>query len=564
MAKLTLTDISSGYNSTTTINANNALIEAALENTLSRDGSSPNTMSAALDMNSYNINNLPNATQNQQPVTLAQAASIAGVTNALSRENVGAVFYPETAAETSAAVTPTNYYYKPGDIRRYGASTAATAATNDTAIANALLANDLVIIPQDGDGSVYEISSSFTLGRFGQRVVGETNGNVISTESSDAGPRLDVVSGFPVVGGAAAQAVFNLSSRNQKLENISIDCNSIALHAVYATGGLITRCSLKNLLIQAPSGDGILFLDSTFVNTFENVVIGSPGGHGFNMDATSTSSGSTTVAMTNCYVTSAGDSGFRFDAVNGFTMDACACDSTADYAVELTGGACGTINGMDTEATEQLFDMNDNASNCLTVTGSRFLQVGNAGTPVANVINNGGRLTIANCKFQTDNGSTAYLVTQSGSETVWMGNSTALDSTTNTINASSYVRADNWIKTSNTSAAAERFQIRSTSTPTLEIYEEGAVNYSYQLANDAETFKLQRVNPSTKSVAASPLTLNGNDMVISTGSSGTMLIGGSGTDIGFYGATPVALQTGVAVTAAGIHAALVNLGLITA
>lgn len=39
---------------------------------------------------------------------------------------------------------------------------------------------------------------------------------------------------------------------------------------------------------------------------------------------------------------------------------------------------------------------------------------------------------------------------------------------------------------------------------------------------------------------------------------------GTGSTIGFYGATPVAQQTGVAVTAAAIHAALVNLGLITA
>ena len=37
-----------------------------------------------------------------------------------------------------------------------------------------------------------------------------------------------------------------------------------------------------------------------------------------------------------------------------------------------------------------------------------------------------------------------------------------------------------------------------------------------------------------------------------------------GSNVGFYGTAPVALQTGVAVTAAGIHAALVNLGLITA
>jgi hypothetical protein len=37
-----------------------------------------------------------------------------------------------------------------------------------------------------------------------------------------------------------------------------------------------------------------------------------------------------------------------------------------------------------------------------------------------------------------------------------------------------------------------------------------------------------------------------------------------GSSVGFYGTAPVAKQTGVAVTAAGVHAALVNLGLISA
>lgn len=37
-----------------------------------------------------------------------------------------------------------------------------------------------------------------------------------------------------------------------------------------------------------------------------------------------------------------------------------------------------------------------------------------------------------------------------------------------------------------------------------------------------------------------------------------------GSAVGFYGATPVSQQTSVAVTAAAIHTALVNLGLITA
>ena len=38
----------------------------------------------------------------------------------------------------------------------------------------------------------------------------------------------------------------------------------------------------------------------------------------------------------------------------------------------------------------------------------------------------------------------------------------------------------------------------------------------------------------------------------------------TGDKLGFYGTAPVSLQTGVAVSAAGIHAALVSLGLITA
>lgn len=69
MAKLTLTDIAGGYGLITTYNNNNALIEAALENTLSRDGTSPNTMSANLDMNSNRIVNLAAPSGNQDAAT---------------------------------------------------------------------------------------------------------------------------------------------------------------------------------------------------------------------------------------------------------------------------------------------------------------------------------------------------------------------------------------------------------------------------------------------------------------------------------------------------------------
>ena len=62
MAKLTLTDIAnlSGNptSAETAINANNTAIETALENTLSRDGTAPNTMNASIDLNGHQLLNV--------------------------------------------------------------------------------------------------------------------------------------------------------------------------------------------------------------------------------------------------------------------------------------------------------------------------------------------------------------------------------------------------------------------------------------------------------------------------------------------------------------------------
>ena len=79
MAKLTLTDLTSlssnEANAVSTINANWALIETALENTLSRDGTTPNTMSADLDMNS---NDILNVSTDSSTVASLGSASAAG------------------------------------------------------------------------------------------------------------------------------------------------------------------------------------------------------------------------------------------------------------------------------------------------------------------------------------------------------------------------------------------------------------------------------------------------------------------------------------------------------
>lgn len=81
MAKLTLSDLanlSDEQSAIATINANSALIETAVENTLSRDGTSPNSMSNDLDMNSNQIMNLPSPNYATSPLRLQDLSDFIG------------------------------------------------------------------------------------------------------------------------------------------------------------------------------------------------------------------------------------------------------------------------------------------------------------------------------------------------------------------------------------------------------------------------------------------------------------------------------------------------------
>lgn len=91
MAKLVLDDIGSTLTNTaaTTINNNNTKIEQALENTLSRDGSTPNNMQADIDMDSNDILNVDNIHTNVLVLNgeVVQTVSLEGAlkaSNALS------------------------------------------------------------------------------------------------------------------------------------------------------------------------------------------------------------------------------------------------------------------------------------------------------------------------------------------------------------------------------------------------------------------------------------------------------------------------------------------------
>lgn len=111
MAKLTLSDPASLSNEQSflaTIASNNASTETALENTLSRDGTSPNSMSADLDMNSNQILNLPAPATSTEPLRLGDLPDI--LPTILSQNSAPATTYTEGSLWIDADSTDLDLY----------------------------------------------------------------------------------------------------------------------------------------------------------------------------------------------------------------------------------------------------------------------------------------------------------------------------------------------------------------------------------------------------------------------------------------------------------------------
>lgn len=110
MTKITLTDLVNLQNENTAVNAintNNAVLEAAFDNTLSRDGTAPNTMLATLDMNSHQIINLPTPTTSFSPLRVIDRTTLngGGTINVLPLPTVVSPYF-ETRVDAAAFLIP--------------------------------------------------------------------------------------------------------------------------------------------------------------------------------------------------------------------------------------------------------------------------------------------------------------------------------------------------------------------------------------------------------------------------------------------------------------------------
>lgn len=79
MPKVSLATITSGYAAVAALNANFAALSDAIDNTLSRDGTSPNSMESTLDMDSHRLINLADAENAADAVTLSQLQAAQGL-----------------------------------------------------------------------------------------------------------------------------------------------------------------------------------------------------------------------------------------------------------------------------------------------------------------------------------------------------------------------------------------------------------------------------------------------------------------------------------------------------
>jgi len=199
----TLTDVTSGFGTAAVINGNNAEIETAFDNTLSRDGSSPNQMEANLDMNSNRVLNLPDAVNNTEPATFKQLKDViaAGNLSVLERldDSDGASLIGYTQGGTGA--DPTTVQDKLREfvsVKDFGA--VGDGVTDDTAaIQEAITAMGQIRNLTRG-GTVYFPAGTYKITDtlfvlFGNiNLVGDSNGgSIITADNTFTGSGSSVV-----------------------------------------------------------------------------------------------------------------------------------------------------------------------------------------------------------------------------------------------------------------------------------------------------------------------------------------------------------------------------------
>lgn len=133
------------------------------------------------------------------------------ISSVVNQTLVGGALWPQTAGESSAGVTPTYYYYQPGDIRRYGGNADSGTTNNTVPLQSALNANAgyyPVLIEATGTGYYGGIAGPITVpADTDLQLKAGAELNFYSTTASSG----------PTIGGSATRPGFVIQGGNVKI-----------------------------------------------------------------------------------------------------------------------------------------------------------------------------------------------------------------------------------------------------------------------------------------------------------------------------------------------------------
>lgn len=361
MAKLTLDSLTSLTNEVSaiaTINDNSDAIETALENTLSRDGTTPNTMGANLDMNGYKISNLGAPTNNNDPLRLADieeyidqldgtstllpAATGSDVNKVPKVASAGLIGYTDVKIDSSNNIHPTSdntgalgtsllkwadLFLASGGVINFNAGDVTiTHSANGLAIAGASsgVTFDSAVLPASNDGAALGSSSASWSDLFlaSGGVINFNNGDVTLTHGADtltlAGGNLVLTAGnITLTSGNLTVSSGNVSVTGNVSASGTIQSSGGAIGYTTGAGGTVTQATNKatgvtinelsgqittnNASLAAATEVSFVVTNSTVAAT--DVVVASIASGGtlgaYSTQVSATSAGSFTITLSN-------------------------------------------------------------------------------------------------------------------------------------------------------------------------------------------------------------------------------------------------------------------------
>jgi hypothetical protein len=235
--KPTLTTVSSGFNSTTTLNNNFIALRDAFDNTLSLDGSTPNAMNADLDMNSKDLLNVGELDTESLRINGVLVAPSSVVT----APDASVVSYNQGGAG-AVSRTVANRLRDFVSVKDFGA--VGNGVADDTAAIQAALdANLAVYIPA---GS-YKVSAQLDL-QSGSTLFGDGSASEITCANGDI------------------SIIYGLSTDNCTVRNIKVNVTVAGTTAYTGAVHFETseNCLIENVEIEGVSWAGVYLEASSY------------------------------------------------------------------------------------------------------------------------------------------------------------------------------------------------------------------------------------------------------------------------------------------------------------